>query len=75
MAVINIIRWKSPAPEMFGRLKKHIRRRRFPSHDAVKADVQKLLREQNVSLYRQGLADLIVRYDKCLDKFGDYVAK
>jgi hypothetical protein len=37
--------------------------------------VQKWLREQDVSFYRQGLENLIVRYDKCLIKFGDYVKK
>jgi hypothetical protein len=45
--------------------------RRFSPDDTVKAEVKKCLREQNVSFYRQGLENLVVRYDKCLNKFGN----
>jgi hypothetical protein len=34
---------------------------------------QKWFREQDVSLHRHGLESLIVRCDKCLNKFGKYV--
>jgi hypothetical protein len=53
---------------------KHPRARRFPTDDTVKAEVQKWLREQNVS-YRQDLENFIVRYGKCPNKFGNYVEK
>jgi hypothetical protein len=36
--------------------------------------VQEGLREQEVS-YRQGLENLVLRYDKCLKKFGDCLEK
>jgi hypothetical protein len=36
--------------------------------------VQKRLREQDVSFYRQGLENLMVYY-KCLTNFGNYVEK
>jgi hypothetical protein len=51
--------------------------RRFPrpSDDTAKAEVQKWLWEHGVSFYRQGLENVIVRYDKFLNKFGDYVKK
>jgi hypothetical protein len=37
--------------------------------------VQKWFREQDVSLYRQGLENLTVCCDRCLNKFGNYVEK
>src|SRR5258705_2576708 len=52
---------------LFGKLKKHLRRRRFPIDDSVEDEVVKWLNEQDTSFYR-------VRYDKCLNKFG-YVEK
>jgi hypothetical protein len=39
------------------------------------ADVQELLREQDITFYRQGLENNVVYYDKCLNKFEDYVEK
>jgi hypothetical protein len=36
---------------------------------------QKWLREQDVSLYRQGLENLVVCCAKCPNKFGNYVEK
>jgi hypothetical protein len=48
---------------VFGKLKNYLRSRRFPrpSDDTVKAEVQKWLREQDVSFYRKDLENLIVR--------------
>lgn len=51
----------------FGKLKKLLWGRRFPFDDSVKAEVQKWLRELNVSLYRQGLENIIFPYDRCLN--------
>jgi hypothetical protein len=34
---------------------------------------QKWLQEQDVSFYCQGLENLIKHYDRCLNKFGNYV--
>jgi hypothetical protein len=49
--------------------KKNVRGRRFPSDDTAKAEVQKCLREQEVSLYRQGLENVIECYDKSWKRF------
>jgi hypothetical protein len=38
-------------------------------------EVQKWLWEQDVSFYHYGLKNLVVCYDKCLNKFGNYVKK
>jgi hypothetical protein len=35
--------------------------------------VQKWLREQDVSFCPQGLENLVVFYEKCLNDFGNYV--
>jgi hypothetical protein len=37
--------------------------------------VHKWLREKDFSFFRQGLDNLIVCYDKCLNKFRSYVEK
>jgi hypothetical protein len=55
---------------VFGKLKDISEARRFPSDDTVKSEVQKRLQQKDVSFYLQGLEDLIVRYEKCLNKFG-----
>jgi hypothetical protein len=54
---------------------KRLRGRRFPSDDTIKAEVQKWLLEQDVPFYSQGLENVIIYYDNCLNKFGDYVEK
>jgi hypothetical protein len=59
---------------LFGKLKK-LRGRRLPSDPTVKGAAHKLLREQDISFYRQGLENLIVYYDKRLNKFGNYAEK
>jgi soluble cytochrome b562 len=50
-------------------------RRQFTSDIANKDEVQKWLREKDVSIYRQGLETLITHYDKCLKKFSGFVEK
>jgi hypothetical protein len=59
----------------FGKPKRHLRGRRFPSYDTVKAKVQKWLREQDISFHRRVFQNLILRYDKCLKRFGKCVEK
>jgi hypothetical protein len=55
--------------------KKRLRGGRFPSGDTVKVEVQKCLREQDVFFHREGLENLIICYDKCLNKFGNNVER
>jgi hypothetical protein len=57
------------------KLKNNLRYLRLPFDGTVKAEAYKFLREQDVSLYHQGLRSLAVRYYKCLIKFGKYVVK
>jgi hypothetical protein len=46
-----------------------------PSDNTVNAEVQEWFREPDTSLYRQGSENIIVLYDRCLNKFGDEVEK
>jgi hypothetical protein len=77
LGVDNVIRWKSPASDVFFQFAKHVKVEGSESGlYGGCGGVQKWLREQGVvSFYRQGLANLIVCYDKCLNKFGNYVEK
>jgi hypothetical protein len=49
--------------DVFSVYQTHLCGRLFPSDDTVKAEVEKWLREQEVSFYRQGLENVIVNYD------------
>ena len=49
--------------------------KRFESNDDVKKSVISWLRQQKTDFYYSGIEKLISRYDKCLNKFGDYVEK
>jgi len=56
-------------------MKKHLRVKRFKSHDDVKHEVQIWLRGQDPTFYQQGFEKWISRLDKCLNREGDYVEK
>jgi hypothetical protein len=70
----GVVKRKSPASEMFSQFAKQVDVRRGPSWGRTvgggAGGFQKWLREQDVSFYRQGLENLIVRYDKCLKGMG-----
>jgi len=55
--------------------KKHLRAKRFKSHDDVKHEVQTWLRGQDPTFYRQGFEKWISRLDECLNRECDYVKK
>jgi len=55
--------------------KKHLRAKRFQSHDDVKNEVQVWLRGQDPTFYLQGFVKRISCLDNCLDREGDYVEK
>jgi hypothetical protein len=71
----SIIRWKTDF-HVFGEPKKNI-----SEADGIhlttpsKPRSKKWLRGQDVSFCRQGLENLIVRYGKCLNEFGDCAEK
>jgi hypothetical protein len=60
---------------LFPNTKKHLRAKRFKSHDDVKHEVQTWLRGQDPTFYRKGLEIWISRLEKCLNREGDYVEK
>ena len=59
---------------LFPNTKKHLRAKRFKSHD-VKHEVQTWLRGQDPTFYRQGFEKWISRLAKCLNRECDYVEK
>jgi len=60
---------------LFPNMKKHLRSKRFKSHDDVKHEVQTWLRGQLPTFHRQGFEKWISCLDKCLNREGDYVEK
>ena len=58
---------------LFSNMKKHLRAKRFKSHDDVKHEVQTWLPDQDPTFYQQGFEICISRLDKCLNREGDYV--
>jgi histone-lysine N-methyltransferase SETMAR len=59
---------------LFPKMNKYLRGQRFHSSEDVQNEVKKLLRAQDV-FFSEGLDKLIYRYDKCLNRLGDYVEK
>ena len=49
--------------------------KRFTCDDEVKAAVQQWFRSQKADFCRSGIAKLVLRWDKCLNRHGDYVEK
>jgi transposase len=60
---------------LFPNMKKHLRAKRFKSHDDVKLEVQTWLCGQDPTFYLQGVDKWISRLDKCINREGDYVEK
>ena len=60
---------------LFPNMKKHLRAKRFKSHDDVKRKVQIWLRGQDPTFYLQDCEKWISCLDKCLNREGDYVEK
>jgi len=60
---------------LFPNMKKHLRAKRFQSHDDVKHNVQMWLRGQDPTFCLQGFEKWISCLDKCIDREGDYVEK
>jgi len=60
---------------LFPQLKKYLRGNHFQSSEDVKDAVHQWIRRQSPSFYYRGLDSLILRYDKCLNRLGDYVEK
>ncbi|GBN98478.1 hypothetical protein AVEN_148151-1, partial [Araneus ventricosus] len=48
---------------------------KFPSNNDVKTAAENWLNGQGRDLYQGGLNKFVLRSDKCLNRFGDYVEK
>ncbi|GBM41528.1 hypothetical protein AVEN_32332-1 [Araneus ventricosus] len=54
---------------------KHLSGKRFTSNSDVKTTAENWLNVQGRDFYQAGLNKLVLRLDKCLNRFGDYVEK
>ena len=55
--------------------KEFLGRKRFDTDDEMKEAVQDWLSSQVADVYDLGIQKLIEGYDKCLNKYGNYVEK
>ena len=60
---------------LFGPLKQHLRGKHFRNDDEVKEAASEWLCSQPSEFYAEGIDKLIDRWDKCVQKEGDYVEK
>ena len=60
---------------LFRYLKMFLGGKRFGTNDKVKEAVQDCLSSQAVDVYYLGIQKLVERYNKCLNKYGNYVEK
>ncbi|GFV32291.1 histone-lysine N-methyltransferase SETMAR [Trichonephila clavipes] len=60
---------------LFLYLKEFFGGKRFDTADEVKEEIQDLLSSQAADVYDLGIQKLVERYDKCLNKYGEYVEK
>ncbi len=86
-ALIQNLRWETfphPAysPDLapsdyhaFPGLKKELGGKRFADEESLRTAVENFFAKMEGSWYRAGIEKLISRYDKCLNKYGDYVEK
>ncbi|GBN31415.1 hypothetical protein AVEN_189284-1 [Araneus ventricosus] len=56
---------------LFPKLKDHLSRARFSSDSDVKTAAENWLNEQGRDFYQAWLNQLVLRADKCLNRFGD----
>jgi hypothetical protein len=60
---------------LFPKLEKHTRGLRFQTDEDVQEEVKRWLRLRDASFYHQGFGFLIHRYDKCPNRYGNYIEK
>lgn len=60
---------------LFRYLKHHLGGQRFNDDNEVKAAVNSWLSEQAAEFFEEGIKNLVVRCDKCLNKQGNYIEK
>ena len=60
---------------LFGTSKESLRRLHFSSDEEIKTAVRKWLKMQSVEFYNIGICALIKRWEKKVQKAGDYIEK
>ena len=60
---------------VFGPLKKFLAGQRFTCNDEAKTAVRRWFHSHPDELYNRGISNLALRWDKCLNRCGDYVEK
>jgi histone-lysine N-methyltransferase SETMAR len=60
---------------VFGPLKKFLAGQRFISDHDPKTAVRRWFRAQSTEFYNSSISKLVVQWDKCLNRGGDYVGK
>ncbi|GBN07634.1 hypothetical protein AVEN_228391-1 [Araneus ventricosus] len=60
---------------LFRPLRHHLGGNHYNDDEDVKTAVTSWLLEQAASFYEEGIQNLVVRYDKCLNKLGSFVEK
>ena len=60
---------------LFSPLKKFLAGQRFTCDDKVEAAVRQWFRSQTADFYCSGIAKLVLRWDKCMNRHGEYVEK
>ncbi|GBO38618.1 Histone-lysine N-methyltransferase SETMAR [Araneus ventricosus] len=60
---------------LFRHIKHHLGGNHYNDDEDVRTAVTSWLLEQVASFYEEGIQNLVVRYDKCLNKLGSFVEK
>jgi histone-lysine N-methyltransferase SETMAR len=60
---------------LFGPLKRKLSGQRFATDDELEGAVLQFFKQCDTFFYRAGIESLVQRWDKCLNKFGDYIEK
>ncbi|GBM68315.1 Histone-lysine N-methyltransferase SETMAR [Araneus ventricosus] len=60
---------------LFRHLKHHLGGNHYNDDEDVETAVTSWLSEQAAGFYEEGIQNLVVRYDKCLNKLGSFVEK
>ena len=60
---------------LFGPMKKFLAGQHFATDAEVKSGVRRWLYSRQTDFYEQGILKLVPRWEKCVEKIGDYVEK
>ncbi len=60
---------------LFPTLKRHLEGKNFTTNEELQSEVTQYFKKQPSTFYYQGISKLKTRYQKCMDRNGDYVEK